>query len=153
MYDEPAFTGHSSGIQSDRFDLGDWSGVQIRIRIDLATEEAPDIDDFWRIYGISYERATADLSFAVQRELTLYPVYPNPTSGITRIGYTVENAGDVGIEVYDMLGRRVRLVTEAYLEPGTYEKSLDTTGLAAGVYVVRMAAEGRQLVRTLSVVR
>ena len=74
---------------------------------------------------------------------------PNPTSGALRLAVTVPSAGALTVEAFDALGRRVYLDTRDAV--GALDLSLDASGWAPGVYVVRVrTADG---VATARVVR
>jgi hypothetical protein len=64
--------------------------------------------------------------------------YPNPFARETAITFTVETAGPVQLEVFDVTGRRVAtLVDEARLA-GAHTVPFDARGLASGVYLYRL---------------
>jgi hypothetical protein len=84
--------------------------------------------------------------------LALEPPYPNPASGPVTVEYAVpqDKADGAQLQLYDVLGRRVRTVS---VKPGPHAQRLDVRGLASGVYVLRLTAEGAQQTRKLTVVR
>jgi flagellar hook assembly protein FlgD len=68
---------------------------------------------------------------------------PNPFSGSTRIQYSIPEFGHVCIQVFDMLGRRVKTLVDQEKEPGSYELFWNGTNSrsiaeSSGVYLVRM---------------
>ncbi len=74
---------------------------------------------------------------------------PNPFSGATRIEVTLDEAGPVRIGVYDVSGRRVRVLDAGVRGPGTHGVSWDGRDAAgvevtSGVYFYRI--EGNVLV-------
>ncbi len=46
----------------------------------------------------------------------------------------------VTLRVYDVLGREVARLVNEELGPGTYVKTWDATGIAAGIYFYRLTA-------------
>jgi len=46
----------------------------------------------------------------------------------------------VSLKVFDVLGREVRTLVHEELKAGSYETTLDATGLASGVYLYRLQA-------------
>jgi hypothetical protein len=61
--------------------------------------------------------------------------YPNPTSALTTIAYSLAESSDVELYVSNVLGERVAvLVQRARTEAGQYEIVFDTSTLPAGVY-------------------
>jgi hypothetical protein len=65
-------------------------------------------------------------------------------TGLTdhHMDYTIPQASNIKIDLYDLLGRRVALIEEGYKEAGRYTAHLQTERLAAGVYFVRLEAAG-----------
>ena len=80
-------------------------------------------------------------------------VHPNPLSGSAIISYTLPEAADVRLEVYDLLGRRVAVLAEGAKTARTHTVTLDGSGLASGAYLVRLLAGGRQDTRRVVVLR
>ncbi len=76
--------------------------------------------------------------------------YPNPFNPGTTIVYRLREAGRVKLEVFDVLGRRVRTLAEGNQNPGDHVVLWDAAGVASGVYICRLES-GRQ-VRTLRLV-
>ena len=77
--------------------------------------------------------------------LSLGAAYPNPFNPTTAIPYTVTFECRVKLAVYDMLGRKVRVLSNGIVSPGTHTAvwdGLDTNGClsASGVYIVKLTA-------------
>ena len=70
----------------------------------------------------------------------LLPAAPNPTAGPTTLRYRLAEPADVELVVYDVLGKQVARVVDRAEGPGTHRVPFDASGLAAGVYVVRLRA-------------
>jgi hypothetical protein len=60
---------------------------------------------------------------------------------------------EVTLAVYDVLGRRVRSLAEGPQRAGRHEVAFDASGLASGVYFVRLVTPAGQATRRLTVVR
>jgi hypothetical protein len=78
--------------------------------------------------------------------LVLRPVQPNPVRSEARIEFGVPLDGDATLVVVDALGaERLRLI-DGHLAAGTYAATIPSGTLDAGVYLVRLASSGMQLV-------
>ena len=79
---------------------------------------------------------------------------PNPSSGATRIPFTVSREAEVRLSILDLGGREIeRLVAERLL-PGTYQatwRPIDRPRARSGVYFVRYHAPGVSQVRRIVV--
>jgi mannan endo-1,4-beta-mannosidase len=68
--------------------------------------------------------------------------YPNPFSNLTLITYRVESPVFVLLEVYNILGQKVRTLEEGIHQSGEYRLILDGNGLPSGAYLVLMRYGG-----------
>jgi hypothetical protein len=64
-------------------------------------------------------------------------LFPNPATGSITLEYSMAAAGPVSIEVFDLLGRKVRTFAAESSGSAT-EAVLDVSGLPPGVYHVRL---------------
>lgn len=78
---------------------------------------------------------------------------PNPTSGPLTLAFTLPKAGVVRLALYDLLGREVAVLLNGPRAAGPHAAAFDATGLAPGVYVVRLTAGGEAVTWRLTVVR
>ncbi|HUF08407.1 MAG TPA: T9SS type A sorting domain-containing protein [Rhodothermales bacterium] len=65
--------------------------------------------------------------------------YPNPFRSLTTIGYNVPQAGEVTLEVFDLLGRKVRTLESGFLSAGRREVAFEASGLSPGMYVFQLS--------------
>ena len=79
--------------------------------------------------------------------------YPNPVQDQATVRYTLKEAEDVRLEVYDILGRRVATLAEGQQEAGVHEVQFNANGLASGVYFGRLRVGGQTLTQKITVVR
>jgi hypothetical protein len=87
-------------------------------------------------------------------ELALSPPAPNPARPGTRIRYTLPVAMAVRLALYDVQGREVALLEQGMRNAGEYEVALDSNrDLHAGLFVVRLDADGRRLTQRMPIVR
>ncbi len=78
---------------------------------------------------------------------------PNPCRGDARIAFTLAEAGAATIELYDILGRKVRTLLQRQLTEGAHDVDVGLAGLAPGVYIYRLQAGVDAAARRLVVVR
>lgn len=151
MSGEPGFASDREGVIETSFALDSWAGLQVRIRIDLATPRTAIATEAWDIFSVELNESTNSEAFDVPRSLALHPAYPNPFARTSQIGFTIEDAGPVELSLYDVLGRRVALLADGFFEPGTYERTLSADNLTAGVYIIRLISSGRKKDRLIVV--
>jgi cytochrome c peroxidase len=67
---------------------------------------------------------------------------PNPFNPQTRITYTVPRDGLADLSVYDVGGRRVKVLASGWTHKGVHTVDFSASGMASGVYFVRIATAG-----------
>jgi len=88
----------------------------------------------------------------VPDEVTLTS-YPNPFRTQATIEYTLPEAKEVRITVYDVLGRRVSVLENGRKEAGRHRVTLDGDRLASGVYFGRLRVGKKTLTQKITVLR
>lgn len=80
--------------------------------------------------------------FPPEREVVLTGPYPNPASGSATLRVTLAGPGDVRVDLFDALGRRIRRVFSGRIEARVaHAVELDLAGLAAGQYFLHARAD------------
>jgi parallel beta-helix repeat protein len=87
-----------------------------------------------------------DVALNVPEEFKLYQNYPNPFNPSTTIGFDVPNGKtQVRLEIYNILGQRVKTLVNDVYTAGRYKVSWDGTNnvggrVSTGVYIYRIQA-------------
>ena len=73
--------------------------------------------------------------------------YPNPFNPQTTIQFSLPQAGEVQLDVYNLLGRHVTTIADGYHAAGTYTvvwdgRDYNGRNVASGVYFYRLVAPG-----------
>ena len=89
---------------------------------------------------------------------TLHPNYPNPFNPSTTVSYTLHFASYVKLTVFDVLGRRIRILEDNTQASGDYSVDWDGTDqsgqqVASGVYFIRLTASNQTETRKAVLVR
>ncbi|MBM3278200.1 MAG: T9SS type A sorting domain-containing protein [Candidatus Handelsmanbacteria bacterium] len=84
----------------------------------------------------------------------LQPNYPNPFNPTTVICYQLPQPAPVRLEIYDVLGQKVRTLAQGPAEPGFHRVAWDSRdeggrAMAGGVYFYRLQAGEFTQVRAL----
>lgn len=77
----------------------------------------------------------------------------NPISAEATVTFEVASAGPVRVELFDVLGRRAVTLVDGPVGAAAQTAALDVSGLASGVYVLRLETERGAVSRTVTVVR
>jgi hypothetical protein len=97
--------------------------------------------------------AVRDKESAPTRSAVLDQNYPNPFNPQTTIGFTISEAGQVLLEVFDTLGRKVETLMDRVLVRGNYQASFHGTNHASGVYIYRLRTANTSLARTMMLIK
>ena len=75
-------------------------------------------------------------------DFTLHQNYPNPFNASTTIPFTVDRAGKVKIDIFDVTGRSVGVQNfeplQTWYSAGTHKVVWNAEGVASGTYLVRL---------------
>jgi endo-1,4-beta-xylanase len=67
-------------------------------------------------------------------KIELYQNYPNPFNPETNIKFTLPNADNVILEVYDMLGKKIATLIDEQKSSGNYTITWDASEISSGTY-------------------
>jgi len=71
-------------------------------------------------------------------ELTAPIASPNPFNARTTISFTLPTSASTRLELFDVRGRRVRVLVDAILEAGDHSLPWEATRLPSGLYLLRL---------------
>jgi hypothetical protein len=105
----------------------------------------------WSFYTESEPLQTSNESWGegIPQVFSLQQNYPNPFNPSTVIRYAMPQAGEVQLEVYDMMGRKVSTLVRGTKSAGYHEAVFDASHLGSGAYMYRLMAGDVVLARTL----
>jgi hypothetical protein len=86
-----------------------------------------------------------------EKEISLH-VYPDPARDHFTIILSARHAGHASIALYDPTGRMVRSIADDIVTQGDHSIEVRTSGLATGIYVVRVTMEGEVMQERVMVV-
>lgn len=79
----------------------------------------------------------------------LHQNYPNPFNPSTTIQFSVRDAGDVSLRLFDVMGREVAVLHDGYVPAGSHAIEFEAQNLASGTYLYVLEGDGRRLARTM----
>ena len=89
----------------------------------------------WVLTG-SFSEGEIDLP----SEFALMSNYPNPFNATTMISYQLPSAGEVKLEIYNLLGSRVATLVNGEQEAGYRSVTWDASDVSSGVYFYKLTA-------------
>ncbi|MBD3369784.1 T9SS type A sorting domain-containing protein, partial [Candidatus Fermentibacteria bacterium] len=86
-------------------------------------------------------------------ESPLLQVGPNPFCSYCAVSFELSRGCVARLELYDLSGRLVDTLMDGHVGAGSHEARIEGSGLAPGVYLLRLRAEDQNLVRRVVLVR
>ena len=83
----------------------------------------------------------AGLEKTLPEKFELNQNYPNPFNPTTTISFSLAEAGETKLEIYNVLGQRVQTVIDKRMEAGPHQVEIDGSNMASGVYFYRLITE------------
>jgi len=102
-------------------------------------------EDLWHMVNepFSYPLAVKDTKKNMKPEsFVLQQNYPNPFNPSTAIEFFIPQSGNVRIEIYDVTGRIVQVITDGYFSAGSHLAIWKNLKAHSGVYFYRMLYSG-----------
>ena len=150
---------------------GDWSGlVTLQPTATTFRDTIMDVGDyFYRIHSedgwnitisdsVGVEAAGTNAIPGLPEVLTVTGINPNPTRGTATVRFAVPHAGDLGLMIYDLNGRRVINRTMRFEQGGWFHESIELTGasgtsLPSGTYMMHLSFDGHRASAPVVIVR
>ena len=114
-----------------------------------------------KLLSLPYDSLTAPSNYAedpkhpiiVINDYKLSQNYPNPFNSMTTIQYDLPFESFVRIEVFDILGRSVRVLFNDNQFPGKHNAVFDAAGLTSGVYIYKIDVTATGVVNSFTDVK
>lgn len=108
-----------------------------------------------RLESLRFRLASTDIprDIDLPTGIELHPNHPNPFNPGTQIRFTLDVGRPMRLVVQDLLGRELAVLADGVMPAGTHQVWFDATGLASGVYIVRLQAESGVVARRITLVK
>lgn len=102
---------------------------------------------------IGYPTTSVENENGILTTFELKQNYPNPFNPTTTIRFTIPEAGNVKLTVYNLLGQAVAALINEFRNAGTYEANWDASSLASGIYTYRLETGSNSFTRKMSLLK
>lgn len=103
----------------------------------LGITDSFDAEFAWMFFGWEEE---VSVSIPEPDEFTFYQAHPNPFNPATTINFSLPEASNVNLTVYDVSGRRMKTLIDDYRDAGIHEVIFNGSNLPSGIYIYRLTA-------------
>ena len=85
----------------------------------------------------------------VPASFELFQNYPNPFNPNTTISFSIPDAENVSLKIFNTLGEEVATIKEGFMESGTHTFDFNAGDLASGVYIYRLSTDVTTLTKRM----
>ena len=132
-----------------RFNFSEGERAALVAFLNTLTDETLATDERWSDPFADPSSTDEEDAFAIGLGL----VGPNPFRGATSLSIRLRTAGVARLEAFDLAGRRVAVLHDGSLPAGEHVVRWDARALPAGLYVLRLAANGATRTRSVTAIR
>ncbi|MBN2260307.1 MAG: T9SS type A sorting domain-containing protein [Clostridiales bacterium] len=90
---------------------------------------------------------------SIVNTMKLYQNYPNPFIDNTNVEYFLPENSDVEISLYDMLGKKIKVLFKGCREAGDHTLETSMSNIAAGTYYYRLEAGNNREIRKCIIIK
>ena len=128
-------------------DGGTWEG-QLTLS-PINDDNAHQTCEVWSNTWIG-DQSTVDIDKEViANQFALFPNYPNPFNPVTTIGFSLPNAQQVSLSVYNLIGQEVVSLVNKELPAGYHTINWYAGSMASGVYLSRLTSGGKTITQKM----
>jgi len=148
---------------------GDWNEIVLEIPENVENSQVQSIGVSFKTMGVDIGDTSVyidDIYFVKSDSLTdvnqiesklvelpseykLFDNYPNPFNPTTKIRYNIPEAAQVKLNIYDLIGRKVKNLVNKNMNAGRYEIIVKGSNLASGVYLYTFEADDYREVKKM----
>jgi parallel beta-helix repeat protein len=122
-------------------------------KTDISYGRYSDGSNYWFAFKISTPlQSNIYCGEDLAGNIILYQNYPNPFSSKTVIAYQILVFSNIELDVYNLMGLKVKTLVKESQQPGRYEVELDAEGMTPGIYFCELkAGHSRQIKKMIKI--
>lgn len=116
----------------------------------------PRWDAGWANYNpqnTDYTTSVRELDSNTPSDFALLQNYPNPFNPSTTIRFSIPEAGNVRLAVFNTLGEEIETLVNEFVNAGTFEVAFDASNLPSGVYVYKLTSGSLNITKKMSLLK
>lgn len=104
-------------------------------------------------YTFNVNKVVAIADYPNEMDHMLMHAYPNPFNPVTAINIQLPSSGQVELNIYDLLGRKIATLIDMPMERGAYRIEWDASDKASGMYVARLKVGSEVVLQKLTLLK
>ncbi len=105
----------------------------------------------WVIDNLSVQPPITGIDKFNELEEDMLSVYPNPTSNLTTLDYTIQKESSVEVFMMDISGNMVFQEQLGIKKKGDYDYQINASSLRQGIYIIQLRIDDSMIIRKLLV--
>jgi len=97
------------------------------------------------------DEVSVEIGIEAPTSFELSQNYPNPFNPSTTINFSLAQAGNVRLAVYNTLGQQISTLVNEFKDAGYYQINFDAAGLSSGVYIYKLEAPNYSSIKKMIV--
>jgi flagellar hook assembly protein FlgD len=93
------------------------------------------------------------ISNDIPHHFELHPIYPNPFNAQSTISFTLSDASNVKIDIFNIQGKKIDSFTETFYQEGIHQLNWNATTLPSGIYLIRMQSGNKLICRKAGLIK
>lgn len=103
-----------------------------------------DIDGTYEYYNLTAKvdaSTVTGVDEIIPTEFALHQNYPNPFNPSTKIKFDLPERSNVSINIYNVIGQKIRTITSGIFDAGFHEVNFNANGLTSNIYFYRIETD------------
>ncbi len=109
-------------------------------------------DNAWGILYYSFDNNCNNLQVSIPKKYSVGN-YPNPFNAQTTISFDVPTAGNVSLEVYNIMGQKVATLVKGNIEAGSHTVIWDAGNYSSGIYFYKLTAGNKVFTKRMTLLK
>ena len=86
-------------------------------------------------------------------KITLHQNHPNPFNSTTTIRYSLTNGSDVQIDIYNLLGQKVKTLINSRMDAGKHSVTWEASRMASGIYFYKLTIGDKVFTKRMTLLK
>ncbi len=132
-------TNNFNTIDSTQLSMSRFDFINNRASFGINEKNIYKSNDGWKSFENLLTITSVESENISTIQFKLSQNYPNPFNPKTTISYSVNRNGKVNLQLYNILGVKVRTLVNEFKTVGSYSYDLNMSGLASGIYIYKLS--------------
>jgi hypothetical protein len=113
---------------------------------------AQDWTEDWNFESWFEDEFSAD-EVEIPSEISLLNNYPNPFNAVTTISYDLPAADNVRLEIYNLMGQKVEILADDWMEAGNHSIQWNAEGYSSGIYFYKLTTGDKTVTKRMTLLK